>query len=148
MRRFAVVLGLVLAACGGGGEEDAPTVRVSTVDLSSMSGFRAAQGAVVRDDAQWRPLWVQHKSYLRPIPELPALDFTRHEVLAVFVGDRPNGCYAVQITEVRDLPTERLVRYRLDEPRDNQPCTLALTQPSHLVMAPASRLPVRFEVAR
>lgn len=146
-----VAAAALLAACGGGGSsnaEEAPGVRISTIELAQHSALQQPQTLTVRDADGWARFWQQHKAYMLPAPAQPTVDFSRDELLAVALGPRPNGCWGVAITEVRDSAGERLVRYRVAEPAPGAICTQAVVHPVHVVAAPASRLPVRFEAVR
>lgn len=150
VRIGGLAVAALVTACGGGGgdAEQAPGVRISTVELAQHSALQQPQTLSLRDAASWAQFWQQHKAFMQPQPAQPAVDFTRDELLAVVLGPRPNGCYAVNITEVSDSASERVVRYRVGEPAASSACTLAIVHPVHVVAAPASRLPVRFEAVR
>lgn len=46
-----------------------------------------AQSHVVESEHEWRELWESHSR-----DGVPEVDFSRHELVAVFWGDRPAGC--------------------------------------------------------
>jgi hypothetical protein len=103
------------------------------------------KNVVVRDAASWALLW---KAHTGSDANLPAVDFTRDMVAAVFRGRLPNGCYSTMITQVYRANAVISV-HRVDtEPGEGAICTLAIVTPAHLVAIPRSDEPVLFTAER
>jgi hypothetical protein len=149
MRRTIVAwLAVLAAACGGGDARDdevraAQELHFVPIEQAQQSGVREERFAVVRDDAAWRALWDEHKRFFAPPPPPPAVDFTREMVIAVFLGERPNLCYAVAIEAIR-AAAALLVEYREHAPPPAALCGAALSFPAHLVRLQRSAAPVQF----
>jgi hypothetical protein len=135
----------VLAASGcGGGEAAESEVAFSAIAKSSTSGIATATFAVVSDAGAWADLWQRHTAPLVPPPARPAVDFSRHQVVGVFLGPRPSGCHAVAVRRVLQSAAARIVVYHEDVPGPGALCTAQVVTPAHLVQIPASSLPVEF----
>ena len=121
---------LILAACGGRSTEvnsapenlNRPTENnagsVATMGLvdreierTDYSGIEEARNVVVKDQSAWEALWKAHKSTVTPRPPTPAVDFSTHHVVGVFLGNRMNGCYGVKIDRVHQEGGRIIVRY-------------------------------------
>jgi hypothetical protein len=88
---------------------------------------------LLRDEGELRSLWNQlHGAQLR-VPPLPAADFQRETVLAVMMGQRPTGGYAVAVQGVTLEGGDLFVDVRLTEPAPDAMTTSALTSPWTLV---------------
>ncbi len=135
---------LMLSACGGTTQAENTSIAFATVDADNYSGIAAAKTTVVKDASAWSALWSEHKKNMMPPPALPAIDFSRQMVLGVFLGERPNGCYTVQIEKVTRADKKLTVEYREGIPPPNAICTQALTAPSHLVAVERSDDAVEF----
>ena len=66
-----------------------PPPAVRTVVKGQMSETDAPRQATVRSAAEWSALWKTHD----PSGQLPAVDFSREMVVAVFLGSRPTAGY-------------------------------------------------------
>jgi len=133
------LLALVLA-CGG------VTIGIfwSDIDRPPYSGIKDFRTVVVNDAASWAQLWAEHTALQRPAPPLPVVDFSSSTVVGVFLGSRPNGCYAVRIDEVRIETDIVQVYFSEHRPRLNEICTQAVTTPAHIVTISKTGLPFRF----
>lgn len=117
---------------------------LKSVDQRGSSGIKTARQAVVQDQAAWTELWSQHLAGVTGGPALPSVDFGKEMVVAVFLGQRPDGCYSVSISGVSSDGGSLLVNYREDKAAADAACTQALSAPAHLVKLPKSSLPVQF----
>lgn len=144
-RRWALCLvaGAVLAACGGS-DDGADEIGFSTVEASAFSGITTATTVVVSSASDWEPLWASHARFRIPPPPVPVVDFSRHQLLALFLGGRPNGCYGVEIRRVLDDGQRRTVVYAESEPGPTMLCSAVATSPMQIVRVTASPLPVVF----
>ena len=70
---------------------------MTTINSDLMSGIDRPQQSVAKTAAEFQTLWQQHA----PGRPLPAVDFAKNMVVAVFLGSRPSGGFAVEITGVQ-----------------------------------------------
>ncbi len=75
---------------GGGGTLPGGIVALGQGDVSGITTLRFE---VVRDDAAWASLWLEHAGGGAP----PAVDLSREMVVGLWLGARPTGGYAVEI---------------------------------------------------
>jgi hypothetical protein len=108
-----------------------------------MSGIDRTEQVVVRSDAEWRTLWQRHA----PGRNVPAVDFSKSMVVAVFLGSRPSGGYQVQITGVRSEGNTMIVQWTESQPGRDQVAAQVMTAPAHIVTVPRHAGDVRFEKA-
>lgn len=113
-----------------------------TIDKGEQSNIDAAKQAVVRDAAAWRALWQQHS----PDRPLPAVDFAKESVVAIFLGSRPTAGYNVTILSTTEGGGALIVKYREDRPKTGSVTAQILTFPYHIVVIPKATAPnVKFE---
>ena len=156
-RALTTVLGLSQAAgCGGsngeldpqraaGGKATPSPVAFETALAGNSSGITAREAVVVRNAGQWDALWGRHATLMVPPPPPPAQDFSGRQMVGLFAGSRPDGCYGVTVTAVVQQSQAVIVLYREQRAGSGEACTQAITQPHHLVWIPASSLPVEFK---
>ncbi|MEJ5999694.1 protease complex subunit PrcB family protein [Paucibacter soli] len=118
--------------------------QLQSLDQRAISGIKKARNAVVLDQAAWAELWGQHVAGNTPAPVLPAVDFGKEMVLAVFLGERSNGCASVAISGVASNGAALQVVYQEGKPAAGSNCAQVLSAPAHLVRLPRSALPVEF----
>ncbi len=132
----------VLGSSAGGGSavEDKPL----TDGFWSGDYAGGNEGTRTIEDAKsWAALWRTLSTAPRP-----AVDFTRSRVVAVFLGARPTGGYAVEFADVLPTPRRVVVRWREQVPEPGQSPSDGATSPYALKVIPRSDLPVRFEKVR
>jgi hypothetical protein len=103
----------------------------------ASSGLREARREIVRDEAGWARLWAEIHDGVTPLPPRPAVDFTRHMLIAVALGTRRSGGFdvAVQAVAVREGRLE--VRVLESCPPPGARTSMALTQPVEVVRVEA-----------
>lgn len=140
--------------------QEAP-VRVRLPDVvATRDEWRGVQCAVTqprealfRHADKWAAFWRKGMAPFSPrLKEVPAIDFAKDMVVAVFLGERPTPHYQVEITSVRrerQADGEALViRYREIDAMVgvfNPPFTV---QPYHLKRVPRYDGPIRFKRIR
>ncbi|QAA76921.1 MAG: hypothetical protein BIP78_1155 [Candidatus Bipolaricaulis sibiricus] len=131
--------------CPGGGAAVRVELSFETVDQGTSSGIRDPRQVVVRDAETWAALWYQHTTGADPRPPVPGVDFTEEIVAAVFLGEKPTGGYAVEITRILLRSDRMVVRAGLSQPGADDVVSQALTHPFHIVRVTRTELPVEFE---
>lgn len=144
-----------LAACGSGmpfGGGDDAVARASgkgQVQPSSADGRTAWSGnlaatdtelfVTARDDTGWRGLW-------EAVGTAPPVALPRGSMaVAVFLGQRPTGGYAVEIAGVERRGDATVVLYRETTPAPGVMTTQMLTAPYAVKLVEDSGLPVRYQ---
>jgi protease stability complex PrcB-like protein len=142
MRRVASLLMLLASftACAA----VAGTVPFSTLAKGPVSGVDQPTQIVVRSQNDWAALWSRHVRTQTPPPPPPSVDFSRDMVVALFMGQRPTGGYAIEVTQIERTDAGLAVRYRTRRPDPSSMQMQVLTQPYHLITVPRADDPVTF----
>ena len=117
---------------------------VTTVARGSMSAITEPREVVVRSSAEWNALWKEHGS----TQPLPAVDFSKELVAAVFLGSRPTGGFSVEVVGARVEGDALVFEYVEQRPGRDSIVTQVLTSPFHIVKLPAHKGSVRFQAVR
>ena len=141
MRCVASVL-LLLASCTACAA--AAPVPFSTLAKGLASGVAQPTQIVVRTQDDWGGLWSRHMRTQTAPPPPPPVDFSRDMVVALFMGERPTGGYAIEVTRIERTDSGLSVHYRTTRPDPAAMQAQALTQPFHLVALPRTDGPVTF----
>jgi len=111
VRAFTILAALAaLAACestpvspdGGQSALTVTRLRAEPYSFTFYSGLDDRQRIVVRDQTQWKDVWQQIWKRTSPVPDLPAIDFTRELVIVAADGSRPTGGYNILIERASD----------------------------------------------
>lgn len=130
----------VLVACGG----VSFSISFSSIDRATHSGIGTFTTVVVGDPETWSDLWTAHIGVQGPHRPVPVIDFSSRLVIGVFLGTRPNGCYAVQIEDIQTTDDRLLVHFSERRPFPGEPCPQALSTPSHLTVINRTALVIEF----
>lgn len=142
---------LVVVGCGGvaprPGPGEAAQARVLSfrvLDSGAQSGITSPQERVVGGAEEWERLWQAHQARGFPRRLLPAADFVRELCIAIVVGERPTGGFAVRVEQVVESAAGIEVVYRVTAPAPGAIVSQVLTSP--FVMISVARRPgaVRF----
>ena len=108
-------------------------VSFHTVLKGHRSGMRESVQIVARNQSDWSALWKRHAAIeSNPLP-LPAIDFSKEIVVAVFLGEKPTGGHDIEITSVEQRDGSLMVSFVERSPQPGGVATQALTQPFHIV---------------
>ena len=102
---------------------------LTTLAKSDACGIEEPQQKVVRTTEEWVALWKAHA----PERPLPAVDFTTHMVLGVFLGTRPTSGYSVEIRQAVSGSDPIRVEYADRRPDPQTMTAQILTAPCHIV---------------
>jgi hypothetical protein len=114
---------------------------VQIVAREAMSMVAEPREAVARTAAEWATLWAQHAGE-RP---LPAVDFSKHTVVAVFLGTRSSAGFAVDVVGLRQVPGGVVVEWQERRPGRDQVSAQVLTSPVAIVTIPKTAGTITFE---
>lgn len=116
---------------------------IVTIARDTMSQVESPRQLVARTQAEWVALWRDHAGGTPP----PVVDLSARTVVAVFLGSRSTGGYAVEITGTRQQGPALVVQWRERRPAPDQVSAQVITSPAHIVSIPHFAGEIRFEKA-
>ena len=134
---FLAVLVMLLGACRVAEPAGAAPGGALEQWSGHQGGVTAASHRVLRDGDAWDAFW-QGVGVPAPRPFQPA----HEQAVAVFLGERRTGGYAVRIESAAPQDGRLVVTYQESAPPRGTMVTQALTSPWALVVVPRSDLPV------
>jgi hypothetical protein len=103
-----------------------------TIEKGDQSNVDDAKQVLVRTDAEWTKLWLQHA----PDRPRPAVDFSKEMVVGLFLGSRPNAGFSTAVTMATAGNGALIVKYTETVPPPGALTAQVLTFPYHLVAIP------------
>jgi len=126
-------------------EKSVKSLEFTTIERGFFSGFTEKKNWVIKTQEQWTELWNVHTLTRIPHPAPPAVNFEKEMVLAVFIGQRPTGGFAAEITKIKKYGNELIVFFTEVKPAPDALVTQVLTQPYHIIKIEKNSLPVKFK---
>jgi len=129
----------------------ASPVSKNVVELEVSShypGLQDRRALLITDAAEWQKIWVQMSVGLSEVPTLPAVDFQRHSVVVVSLGQRPSGGFnaSMELASVDGSKAHVIVTERA--PGAQCVVTLEVTHPTFTALIPSPLRDVSFENRR
>jgi hypothetical protein len=142
MWKIPALMGLLLTGTALAAEKG-PGVDIVKEWKGSNATQETPTQRVVEDQAGWEEVWRSMKGNAHPKPDIPKIDFTTHTVIAVFMGRRMSGGYAVLITSIEGND-KLVVTVKESGPSRGAMVTMALTSPYHVAVIPKIDKAVEF----
>ncbi len=115
--------------------------QMRTLSLVTNSRIFEPRRVIARDLESFRQLWIEHTNQPEQMPEV---DFKNEMVLGVFLGERPTGGYLIQIEKIETVNQRLQVHVSIQQPDPENMVIQMLTAPAHLILMPATDLPIDF----
>lgn len=112
------------------------------LEQGNYSSFHESFEQMITQESDWQEFWEQLHGTMSPSPDIPEIDFENYSVIAVGLGDRPDGSYSVEVDQVRLDDNSLIVHY--NERRSCGMATMAITQPYQVVRIERTTAPVSF----
>lgn len=119
----------------------APAPGVVVIAKESMSHVDEPRQIVARTTAEWAALWRQHAGTTTP----PAVDFNTRTVVAVFLGTRMAGGYAVEIVGTRESSGTLVIEWQERRPGRDMITAQVITTPAVIATIPKFAGEITFE---
>lgn len=154
LRLLTVLSGaLALPACDDSGTEPltdqgVPLERNEEITGSGNVRIAAPLRTAIASEGAWALFWREVTREAIGDPPPPVVDFGRHAVLVVAMGERGGGGFDIRVDEVTTRAVETLVRVVLESPPLDSSCRLQeiLVVPFDAVLIPVEvlRHPIAF----
>ena len=153
MRKLLIgSVSLILFHCfGSGASEGGPSaeaVHFVTIGRGVSSGITEQPFVTIRTSDEWLDLWRRHSATTVSSLAAPAIDFAREMVIALFLGQRSTGGFAIEVVRVERVGGGVRVVYRETPPPRGGMVPQILTQPYHIIKLQRSDEEVVFERQR
>jgi hypothetical protein len=118
-------------------------LKIRHLATGNSSGIHESVIVAAGDAVAWQGLWDRHTANITPKPALPAVDFSKEMVIAVFDGDKPTGGYTLRIKKVVSTPKATEVKVATTSPSKGAATSQMVTQPYDIVATPKTDAPVQ-----
>jgi hypothetical protein len=119
---------------------------IRSIAKGGFSGIQEPKQEVITDKKIWEQFWSKHSNLTRPATALPEVDFAKEMVIAVTMGTKRTGGYAVEVVSVQPADKKLKIAVKYTSPPPGAMTIQALTAPFHFVAVPKSDLKAEFVV--
>ena len=128
------------------GASTAQADEIKVVDrwTGSNSSEAKPREVVVRTADEWKGIWQQVHANSKPVPALPAVDFTKHMVVAAFAGRKNNTGYRIDVARFDRRKDDLVVDLLERTPNPDKLYGQAVTSPFVLAVIPKDAGKVSF----
>ena len=75
-------------------------VRFNVVLSGAHSSVENGKVSLIKDESDWRQIWILARGNEDPLPDMPEIDFRSEYVIAAFMGQRSSAGYKIEITDI------------------------------------------------
>jgi hypothetical protein len=130
-----------------GGDEPPPKERVTydtlgtgsipadVLERGSYGDIETETKKVLQSEEAYASFWQRLHADRTPTPERPTVDFDQEIVVAIAIGQRPNGGYGVNIDSVRARSDTSPVRVSFTEGRPGEACNVSMAVTAPYILA-------------
>ncbi len=127
---------------------DPGPVPFTTVLSTQFSGLGSSRQQVIRSGAAWSQVWEEIYPAPDDRPPLPTVDFGADMLLLAAAGEKPDGCYGVEISAAEGVAGRLEVSVVETSEVIGCFCFQAIVYPVHVVQLRRTSASVVFDVER
>jgi hypothetical protein len=140
----AALFSFMQFSCSVQGEEET-IVPFEVIHGGAYSSIADKRQVVVTNQEEYMKLMDELYSYLDQVPKVPEVDFTKNSVVAVFMGEKPNGGYTINFDKVIKRKDDLTVSFYETTPGPKCMVTDAITRPYEIAKIPKIDRKVKFK---
>lgn len=146
-RRVIIILfsfiGIIAASCTNEDYEES-VVPFEVIHNGWNAAFEDKRQALLTNNEDYQTLMNDVYRNFDQMPTIPVVDFTKNDVIAVFIGTKTSGGYQVSVDKIIKRNDAVSVYVNEISPGKNCMTTDALTQPYQLVKIPKIKQKVKY----
>lgn len=140
---ITVVFSMAAFSCSSQGEEES-IVPFEVIHSGTYCSVSAKKEVVITNNDDYQKLMGEVYANLDQMPRIPDVDFTKNDVVAVFMGTKNTGGYAINFDKVIKRTDAVTCAVFESSPGKNCSVTEALTQPYEIVKIPKMNKKIKF----
>lgn len=129
------VISTMAFSCSSQGSEES-VVPFEVIHSGANVGFEDKRQVLLTNNDDYQKLMAEVYKNFDQLPRIPEVDFTKNDVVAVFMGTRSSGGYGISVDKIIKRSDAVTVYINETTPGKNCMSTDALTQPYQLVKVP------------
>jgi PrcB C-terminal len=121
------------------------TIPFQILAQDTYGGYTDSKFMVIEDNKSLTEVFnLLNKSRL-PELEIPAINFKEELVIALFLGEKNSGGYAITVEQVLDKNNKVYIVYNVESPKTGDMVASVMTQPFSIIKIPKTAKEIVFE---
>ncbi|HJY63227.1 MAG TPA: protease complex subunit PrcB family protein [Ignavibacteria bacterium] len=144
---FFITIIFLFAACNGSDTKKGEIiVPFDSLTHRYYSSINEKKYVIIKNESDYKKLWDEFYKDLDQLPIIPEVDFTKHSVIAVFMGVKNTGGFDIKIDKITSSGSKLTVSVIETSPGVNCMVTDAITKPSDFVKIDKTDKEAEFKV--
>lgn len=105
-------------------KKESKSTLYSILYSSSYQGRAEESNSVIQNQQDLKALFESVRK-----EEIPTVDFSKNQVVALFLGTKTSGGYSISVDRVEENDTQIIIYKKIESPKPGENVTMALTNP-------------------
>ena len=141
---------LLLSSCSAGHNKASKQLMQETIPFQILvqdtyGGYASSKFMVIENNNSLIEVFNLLNKSRSPDLEIPVINFEKESVIALFLGEKNSGGYAITIEQVLDKSNKVYVVYKVVSPGVGDMVTSVMTQPFSIIKIPKTNKEIVFK---
>ena len=100
----------------------------------------------ITNDVELNALYATLNATIEPAHEIPDIDFTKTQLIAIFMGEKTSSGFHVEVEKITESKTHIILRYKENGPKPTDMVANVMTQPFCVIKLPKVDKPLKIEL--
>ena len=119
---------LSLVNCGTQSKEMHQKIEFELIESQSQGGYKLDENIVISNSIDLKLLYTKLNLSRKPGLPIPDVDFEKESIIAVFMGEKLTGGYAISIESISKV-SKSSIEVKIKETNPGDMATMAITSP-------------------
>lgn len=149
MMRYLLLYTILIWSCSSYNITSKPllqkTTSFKTIAQDFIGGLTNSKFMVINDDISLADIYSTINKSRTPELEIPEINFEKETVIALFLGEKNSGGYAIGVDQVLNKKDKISVIYKVISPKQGEMVTNVMTQPFIIIKISKTKKKIVFE---
>jgi len=140
----------LFSSCGAGNNKAAEQLIQETIPFqillqNTYGGYTDSKFLVIEDNKSLTEVFNLLNKSRYPKLKIPVINFEKEMVIALFLGEKNSGGYAITVEQVLNKNNKVSVFYKVNSPKLGDMVTSVMTQPYSIIKMPKTKNVIVFK---
>ena len=150
MIRFVVACIFLFSSCSSGNNKKSKLMNQEVIAFQiiaqdNFGGMTDSKFITIKDENSLNEIYNLISKGRMPELEIPALDFEKETVIALFLGEKTSGGHSITVQQIENISDKVIITYKIDSPKKGEMVTTVMTQPYCIIKMPKTLKEVVFK---
>ena len=150
MIRFVVACIFLFSSCSSGINKktklmNQEEIAFEIIAQDDFGGMTESKFITIKDKNSLNEIYNLISKGRMPKLEIPAIDFKKEIVIALFLGEKTSGGHSITVKQIENINDKVIVTYKIDSPKKGEMVTTVMTHPYCIIKMPKTLKEVVFK---